>query len=146
MYIVHTWMQVGRLFIHTLLQTACLFASLQCKAVAKQEASAALDGYGEIGHISSVCKLPTTESSVWLAQQAFLSSLHSQARKPWFAQRCDLHAANRVQTSLCIQRFRLRSALLFMLLTKVGTTWEISGLMNLILSLHFARVFCNAAQ
>ena len=24
---------------------------------------------------------------------------------------------------------------------QVGTTWEISGLMNLILSLHFARVF-----
>ena len=72
---------------------------------------------------------------------------HSTAKLgslPWFAQRCDLHAANRVQTSLCIQRFRLSA--LFMLLTKVGTTWEISGLMNLILSFHFARVFCNAAQ
>ena len=35
----------------------------------------------------------------------------------------------------------VRLSALFMLLTKVGTTWEISGLMNLILSLHFARVF-----
>ena len=35
----------------------------------------------------------------------------------------------------------VRLSALFMLLTKVGTTWEISGLMNLILSLHFARGF-----
>ena len=35
----------------------------------------------------------------------------------------------------------VRLSALFMLLTKVGTTWEISGLMNLILSLHFARFF-----
>ena len=118
LYVHCTHMDVGRLGCSYILHCRLLACLPGCVAATagtavehghRLSAAAVVDGYGEIGHISSVCKLLSWVELACLLNKHFYH--HSTAAQPRLCsaklssaslavQRCDLHAANRVQTSL----------------------------------------------